>query len=291
MNNYEELLNRKINELLYHFESEEYDKRHPETIIGDKFWWEDFAKKYIKKDFINLKILDIGTGTGLVASALGGYLKERYSFVCYDLCEGMLRQARAKLKRDFYFIQGDAITLPFGNEVFDFVLFNSLLHHLFDYKQFLGECNRVLKKDGILAFAHEPNKKFLESRVCRTLSLLYNLCFPIEITKDLQFKVNAALKEKRLIKDDLSKEEIRRLVEFHSPMEQSRIRIDSTKGFFPQELIRENFYGYSVLELSDYTTYFHRPFFRKTKVISSALQAISKPLFKRGNLFRMVLQK
>lgn len=205
----------------------------------------------------------------------------------------MLKEARNKLRGDsvFRFIKGDAEVLPFANETFDALVFNSLLHHLVHYKKFLNECRRVLKKGGFIAFAHEPNKEFLESRLCRMLSTLYNLSFPINLTKELQTKVNAELKKKELINKNLSREEIRRLVEYHSPMEQSRLKVDSSKGFVPNELLRDNFRGYGVREFSEYSTYFHRPLFERVRVISSAIRLVKKFMFKRGNLFRMVLQK
>lgn len=293
MDTREAILNRRVNELLYHYESQEYDKRHPETMLGDRLWWEAFGERYIRKSDVRLKILDIGTGTGLVPLCLQRYLKDPFCFICYDISEGMLKEARNRLKESssFCFIKGDAAVLPFSSEVFDIVIFNSLLHHLLNYKQFLRECNRVLKRDGIIAFAHEPNREFLKSRLCRILSTLYNLIFPINITKELQKKVNAELTKERLIEKDLSREEIRRLVEFHSPMEQSRLKVDSSKGFIADELLMDDFIGYNVLESSEYSTYFHRPFFEKAKLMSLAVRSMRKFIFKRGNLFRMVLQK
>lgn len=291
MDNKEILLNRRINELLYHFEARDYDKRHPETMVGDRLWWEDFGKKYIKEEQVGLRILDVGTGTGLVPLCLRKYLKDPDDFVCYDISEGMLKQAQEKLEGNFYFIRGDVGVLPFANEVFDVVVFNSLLHHLLNYGQFLKECNRVLKKNGIIAFAHEPNKRFLESKLCWVLSTLYNCLCPIDLTEELRQKVNNGLKKENLIDKDFSKEEIRRLVEFHSPMEQSRFRIDRSKGFMVEELIRDNLNGYTILEISEYSTYFHRPFFEKAKVISLAMKLVKNVILKRDNLFRAVLQK
>ncbi|HTY45551.1 MAG TPA: class I SAM-dependent methyltransferase [Patescibacteria group bacterium] len=286
----QELLNRKVNEALYHFEAREYDRRHPETMAGDSQWWEGFARQHLKG---RRTILDIGTGTGLVPFCLRGYLEPGQALVCYDISQNMLLEARQKLKGDsrFSFIRGDAGALPFPTESFDAVVFNSLLHHIVDYEGFLRECGRVLKPAGVLAFAHEPNRAFLKSRFCRMLANVYNLFFPIQLTAGLQGHVNAQLKEEGLITQDLSREEIRRMVEFHSPMEQSRVWVDSSKGFDPQELVERVFYGWRVLELSEYSTYFHRPIFEKSKLASSVMRCARRFALKRGNLFRMVLQK
>jgi ubiquinone/menaquinone biosynthesis C-methylase UbiE len=293
MDTHQALLNRKVNEALYHFEAGEYDRRHPETMAGDRQWWEDFARRHIQARQGRFTILDIGTGTGLVPLCLRAYLADRQEFVCYDISQSMLLQARQKLNGDsrFNFIRGDAGVLPFGAEMFDLVVFNSLLHHIVDYEGFLRECGRVLKKGGVLACAHEPNRKFLESGFCRMLANLYNLFFPIHLTVELQENVNAQLKKEGVIAQDLSREEIRRLVEFHSPMEQSRVWVDSSKGFNPEELIEKLFSGWRVLELSEYSTYFHRPVFEKSKAASLMMRCAKRCVLKKGNLFRMVLQK
>ncbi len=288
----QELLNRKVNELLYHYEAEQYDRRHPETIEGDRLWWEEFGLKFISPSQAPLTILDVGTGTGLVPSALKKYIKPVFRFICYEISEGMLRQASKKLEtHSFSFIKGDALFLPFADKSMDVVIFNSLLHHLFDYRKFLSECDRVLKADGILAFAHEPNKLFLQSRLPRALATLYNWVFPIDLTNELRDKVNAQLRQENIIQDNLSREEIRGLVEFHSPMEQSRLRVDSSKGFIPQQLIKDSLAGYSVIELCEYSTYFHRPLFQKVKMLALLLRLIQGPVFKRGNLFKAILKK
>ena len=118
MHDNEALLSKKINEILYHFESKDYDQRHPETMQGDRLWWEEFGKKYIKSESVNFKILDIGSGTGLVPSCSARYLRNSFCFVCYDISENMLKEARNKLRGDsvFRFIKGDAEVLPFANE-------------------------------------------------------------------------------------------------------------------------------------------------------------------------------
>ncbi len=47
----------------------------------------------------------------------------------------------------------DGKKFPYGDNSFDAVLHTEVLEHIWDYKEFLSECLRVLKKDGKMFFA------------------------------------------------------------------------------------------------------------------------------------------
>lgn len=99
-------------------------------------------------------ILDLGCATG----ATGRRLRKRFRrahVVSADLSAAMLRQARRK-KSWFSrssFVQADANRLPFGDGRFDLVVANQLLPWVPDPQALFGEVARVLRKDGLFAFA------------------------------------------------------------------------------------------------------------------------------------------
>ena len=94
-------------------------------------------------------MLDVATGTGLVARAL----RERYAcrIVGLDQSADMLAAAR---KRDGLFagiVRARAERLPFGDAVFDHVTFTYLLRYVDDPAATLCELARVLRPGGRLA--------------------------------------------------------------------------------------------------------------------------------------------
>lgn len=101
------------------------------------------------------RVLDVATGTGLVAEAL----VRRYgcTVVGLDQSEQMLGAARERLARDralaerITLIAGEAERLPFADAEFDHVTFTYLLRYVEDPAATLSELARVLRAGGRLA--------------------------------------------------------------------------------------------------------------------------------------------
>jgi malonyl-CoA O-methyltransferase len=99
-------------------------------------------------------VLDLGAATG-AATAL---LRKRFRgahIVSLDLSYNMLAQRK---RRRLWFsrtssVQADAAHLPFADQSFDVVFANLLLPWANDPAAVLAEVSRVLRKDGVLAFA------------------------------------------------------------------------------------------------------------------------------------------
>lgn len=93
-------------------------------------------------------VLDIGTGTGIVANELSPHVKQ----VCgVDISPDMLSQAAENKKQNQEFILGDASCLPFEDEKFTKVTARMVFHHLIDKTaSAVEECYRVLKDDGLM---------------------------------------------------------------------------------------------------------------------------------------------
>ena len=102
-----------------------------------------------------LKILDIATGSGDVPRAILRWADKRKFNVRVtgiDLHSKTIRHAAATSDPRLYFVQGDALNLPFADDSFDYALTSLFLHHL-DEPQIvtvLSEMNRVSRR-GIIA--------------------------------------------------------------------------------------------------------------------------------------------
>src|SRR5215208_6586903 len=101
------------------------------------------------------RVLDVATGTGMVATALA----RRYgcSVVGLDQSPEMLAGARAKLDADPWLaaqielVRGEAESLPFADGEFDHLTFTYLLRYVDDPSVVLRELARVVKPGGRIA--------------------------------------------------------------------------------------------------------------------------------------------
>jgi len=93
-----------------------------------------------------MKILDVATGTGLVARAATKILPEPGAVVGLDPSNGMLREAKKALSIPL--VQGTVEELPFANDHFDFLSMGYALRHVADLGVAFRECRRVLKPGG-----------------------------------------------------------------------------------------------------------------------------------------------
>jgi len=95
-------------------------------------------------------VLDIGCGTGRTACHIA---KNSGAFVfALDNSEEMLQKAKYRASQEgvqIQFIHGDARETPFQSEVIDVIFIESVLIFL-PATTVLQECNRILKKEGIL---------------------------------------------------------------------------------------------------------------------------------------------
>ena len=94
------------------------------------------------------RVLDIGTGPGLVAEAV----KQRGAEVVgIDFSKAMLAEAR-RLHPGIQFQESPAGSLPFNNGEYDIVVGNFMLHHTGNPAKVLEEAYRVLRKNGRMGF-------------------------------------------------------------------------------------------------------------------------------------------
>lgn len=113
----------------------------------------------IRKAILNKQVLEIATGTGLVAKNTAQSAKK---YIATDFSEQMLYQAqKGKKIENLYFMKADACALPFQSHSFDVVIASNALHIMPDPEKALSEIRRVLKPRGILiapTFVQENQK-------------------------------------------------------------------------------------------------------------------------------------
>jgi demethylmenaquinone methyltransferase/2-methoxy-6-polyprenyl-1,4-benzoquinol methylase len=93
-------------------------------------------------------VLDVATGTGLVASEL---LRQGYEVTGVDQSAGMLATARAWLGTQVELHEARAEDLPFPDASFDALTFTYLLRYVDDPAATLAELARVVKPGGTIA--------------------------------------------------------------------------------------------------------------------------------------------
>ncbi|MDX6289648.1 MAG: demethylmenaquinone methyltransferase / 2-methoxy-6-polyprenyl,4-benzoquinol methylase, partial [Blastocatellia bacterium] len=141
---------------------------HLLSINSDKRWRRRLVEKLRPMVSRDSRILDVACGTGDLSIALFENLGARITGV--DFCRPMLERAARKEPR-IPFVEGDALQLPFDNEVFDAVTIAFGLRNLSSAAQGLAELRRVLKANGsaaILEFSRPvvPGFRSLAAAYC-----------------------------------------------------------------------------------------------------------------------------
>ncbi|MEM1445049.1 MAG: class I SAM-dependent methyltransferase [Planctomycetota bacterium] len=122
-----------------------YDRAEAWTGLGSGPW---YRRRVLKR--MGLKpgdrVLDVATGTGLVAVEIDKLIRPGGVLVGLDPSPGMLEQAKRKL--DYEVIEGYAESIPSDADRFDVVTMGYALRHLGSLDDAFGEFLRVLKPGG-----------------------------------------------------------------------------------------------------------------------------------------------
>lgn len=143
----------------------ERDKQHTSQVFDRWSRWWDSASRYNRKvydavvqqlDDSQRRILDVGCGTGVLASMLAARSPGRVVYGL-DISPGMVEKAKS-LAREYgadrlHFVQGDAEALPFPDAEFDAVVSTLSFHHYPNPLQALREFRRVLRPAGLVVIA------------------------------------------------------------------------------------------------------------------------------------------
>lgn len=107
------------------------------------------------QDVAGKKVLDVGAGTGRLSVELS---RRGAMVTALDVSPEMLK-VLAKKNKYIELAVGDAEYLPFGNNVFDYVVATFLIVHLRDPRKFFDEAYRVLKDGGRLIVTNINQKE------------------------------------------------------------------------------------------------------------------------------------
>ncbi len=235
---------KEINRYFHDEESRFFDERHVNRIESEALFYEDFLKNSIKVPGRAVKALDIGTGTGLIPgvfSRMGG----DYELVTSDISLEMLKKAKNKfIDKSIRFVNCDAENLPFKDKVFSIVTCSAAMHHFPSIEKFAKASYSVLKDDGFLIIGYEPNRsfwRFLPASIYYRMLAKFKKPDPHDsidyeaVTKN----VNDRLIKDKIIGRPLSRNEMLKYVDIHSP--NSGDRIDYSKGFDIKSLLNGPF--------------------------------------------------
>jgi len=106
-----------------------------------------------------MRLLDVATGTGLVARGAVEILGDPRDVVGVDPSGGMLREARTALSGPL--VRGRGEALPFRDDTFDMLSMGFALRHVPDLEVAFGEYRRVLKPGGrvlLLEVSRPPSR-------------------------------------------------------------------------------------------------------------------------------------
>jgi len=109
-------------------------------------------------------VLDLGCGTGILATVLIEYLSEKGRIIEFDFSLEMLRQNKQRHHPDdqrLLWLSGDAHHLPFTSEQFTFLACFAVLPHLSRPVEVYRELFRVLRSGGNLLVLHLMGSKQL----------------------------------------------------------------------------------------------------------------------------------
>ncbi len=125
----------------------------------EPFWWRSRWQEFLEFEYLTddldiqgKKLLDVGAGYGSDAER---YQKLGAEITAFEYSPAMFLIG-AKLHPNFQWIGGDASSLPFNDEAFDFVVAHHSLHHHHSFKDSLAEMIRVLKIGGKIITMGDP---------------------------------------------------------------------------------------------------------------------------------------
>lgn len=112
-----------------------------------------FVWKILRRGIKRGRVLEMGTGPGLLPAELARVKKAVFDIVAIDISPNMINKARENTKEADVPVQfqlASGAWLPFRDDSFDLVVSQSSLHMWSDPVAILGEMYRVARKGGVV---------------------------------------------------------------------------------------------------------------------------------------------
>ncbi len=128
------------------------------------------------------QVLDVATGTGIVAIAAAKIVGAEGKVVGVDISSGMLNQARQKIAavglQNIELIEADADYLNFSDNSFDAILCSSAIAYLTDLPTAFSQWYRFLKQNGLVAFSCFAKTAHTASVLFKAKAQIYGISIP-----------------------------------------------------------------------------------------------------------------
>jgi len=114
------------------------------------------------------RVLDAGCGGGGMPLSFAEHARQVVGIDPIDrFSQAGVKLGRERQMRNLEFAQADGLALPFPAGVFDLVLSHAVIEHVPDARQYLGECRRVLARDGRCYLSTAPYLSFAGAHLPR----------------------------------------------------------------------------------------------------------------------------
>ena len=304
----------RINEIFHDIEGKEYQEKHEDIFTGEALRWQKHAERYFQSYKKPITVLDIGTGTGFIPINTAKYLSENDTFICSDISEEMLTVSQKNIKSknfkcNFKFKKLDGNTIGINSATI--ITMNSVVHHIPNLETFFTEIGKIIEPEGRIIIGHEPNKLFYTEKVllnkylffqtfsspkkfitklARITGIYYILKKAVKNkanTNKIVSQINDILTKEGLITQELTKNDINKMIDYHSPSAGSKI--DKTKGLDIEDLRKKYLPNFETEYFETYN------FLSKMSNRNSFMKKINNKLSKKyegkGATFFIVMKK
>jgi len=157
--------------------------RSYDSSCANSAWHDRMARKLVDLANINVdcQVLDIGTGTGMVAFYAASKLGPHGTVTGIDISEGMIEMAQLKLRdaqvQNVRFELGDGETLNYAPDSFDFILCGAAFIWMLDLHATLVHWRSRLKPNGKIGFHAFSEAAFVTGVVAQSVLLKYGASY------------------------------------------------------------------------------------------------------------------